>query len=284
VDRVRDRAAEDRHRQDPALQAAPERGRQLIGRRLATAALAVALALAGPGAPGPALGRSPLVAELETLAVRYNENPARLDAVRSGLAQAAPQEADPETWTALARVCFIWGDVRAASTEEKLAAYAEGKEAARHAIELAPRSAMAHLFYGINMGRWGQTRGVMRSLFLLPEMRETARRTLELDPRLPAAYALAGNLDYEVPGFLGGSLDAAERYFRKGLEVDPHFTPLRLGLAKVLRKRGRTAEARQELRAVLDEPAPANPAEWALQNVPEARALLGALGPEPARR
>jgi tetratricopeptide (TPR) repeat protein len=240
--------------------------------------------LAGPGASGPALARSPLVAELETLAVRYNEDPARLDAVRSGLAQAASREADPETWTALARVCFIWGDVRATSTEQKLAAYAEGKDAARRAIELAPRSAMAHLFYGINLGRWGQTQGVMRSLFLVPELRETIRRTLELDPRLPGAYALAGNFEYELPGFLGGDLDAAERYFRKGLEIDPHFTPLRLGLAKVLRKRGRTAEARQELRAVLDEPAPANPAEWAMQNVPEARGLLDALGPEPARR
>jgi tetratricopeptide (TPR) repeat protein len=199
--------------------------------------------------------------------------------VRDGLAQAAPRDADAETWTALARVCFIWGDVRATTPEQKLAAYEQGKDAARRAIELAPRSAMAHLFYGINLGRWGQTRGVLRSLFLLPEMRETTRQTLELDPRLPAAYALAGNVDYEVPGFLGGSLESAERSFRKGLEVDPHFTPLRVGLAKVLRKQGRTAEARKELQAVLDETAPANPAEWSMQDAPEARTLLQAIGP-----
>jgi len=199
--------------------------------------------------------------------------------VRDGLAQAAPRDADAETWTALARVCFIWGDVRATTPEQKLAAYEQGKDAARRAIELAPRSAMAHLFYGINLGRWGQTRGVLRSLFLLPEMRETIRQTLELDPRLPAAYALAGNVDYEVPGFLGGSLEGAERSFRKGLEVDPHFTPLRVGLAKALRKQGRTAEARKELQAVLDETAPANPAEWSMRDAPEARTLLQAIGP-----
>jgi tetratricopeptide (TPR) repeat protein len=241
--------------------------------------LAALLVLVTVGSPGTVVARSPLVAELETLATRYHENPARLDAVRNGLAQAAPRESDPETWTALARVCFIWGDARATTAEQKLAAYAEGKDAARQAIELAPRAAMAHLFYGINLGRWGQTRGVLRSLFLLPELRETIQRTLELDPRLPAAYALAGNVDYEVPGLLGGSLDSAERHFRKGLEVDPHFTPLRVGLAKVLRKQGRAAEARRELRAVLDEPAPANPAEWTMRDAPEARALLDALGP-----
>jgi tetratricopeptide (TPR) repeat protein len=231
------------------------------------------------GLPGAALARSPLVAEFETLATRYHENPARLDAVRDGLARAVREEPDPETWIALARVCFIWGDVRATTAEQKLAAYAEGREAARRAIALAPRSPLAHLFHGINTGRWGQTKGVVRSLFLLPEVRESIRRTLDLDPTLPPAYALAGNVDYEVPAIFGGSLERAEGHFRKGLEVDPRFTALRVGLAKVLRRQERLAEARRELRAVLDETAPTNPAEWSMRDVPDARALLNALGP-----
>ena len=234
--------------------------------------------LLGLGFSTAAVARSPLVAELETLATRYHENPARLDAVREGLAQAVRQESDPETWIALARVCFVWGDVRATTPEQKLAAYAQGRDAARRAVELAPRAPLAHLFLGINTGRWGQTKGVVRSLFLLPEVRAAIRQALELDPRLPAAYALAGNVDYEVPGVFGGSLERAEGYFRKGLGVDPRFTALRIGLAKVLRKQGRAAEARQELRTVLDEPAPSNPAEWSMRDVPEARAVLNALG------
>ena len=241
---------------------------------LAGAALLLAL-----GLPGPALARSPLVAELETLATRYHENPGRLDRVRDGLARAVQQDADAETWIALSRVCFIWGDIRATTTEEKLAAYAQGREAGRHAITLAPRATLAHLFYGINTGRWGQTKGVVRSLFLLPEVREAIRQTLDLDPRLPGAYALAGNVDYEVPGIFGGSLERAEGHFRHGLGVDPRFTALRIGLAKVLRKQGRVAEARQEIMAVLDETAPTNPAEWSMRNAPEARLLLEALSP-----
>jgi tetratricopeptide (TPR) repeat protein len=225
-----------------------------------------------------ALARSPLVAELEALATRYHENPARLDAVRDGLTRAAREEPDPETWIALSRACFIWGDVRATTAEQKLAAYAEGREAARRAVELAPRAPLAHLFFGINTGRWGQTKGVVRSLFLLPEVREAIRQTLALDPMLPVAYALAGNVDYEVPAIFGGSLERAEGHFRKGLGVDPRFTALRVGLAKVLHRQGRLAEARRELRAVLDETAPTNPAEWSMRDVPEARALLTALG------
>jgi tetratricopeptide (TPR) repeat protein len=238
------------------------------------AVLLVVLALAGT-----APARSPLVAELESLAMRYHENPARLDAVRDGLTRAVRQDPDPETWIALARACFIWGDVRATTAEEKLAAYAEGREAARRAVELAPRAPLAYLFFGINTGRWGQTKGVVRSLFLLPEVREAIRHTLDLDPTLPAAYALAGNVDYEVPAIFGGSLERAEGHFRKGLGVDPHFTALRVGLAKVLRRQERLAEAQQELKAVLVEAAPTNPAEWSMRDVPEARALLKALGP-----
>jgi tetratricopeptide (TPR) repeat protein len=245
--------------------------------RTALSGAALLLAL---GFPGAALARSPLVAELETLATRYHENPARLDAVRDGLTLAVQQDPDAETWIALSRVCFIWGDIRATTVEQKLVAYDQGREAGGHAIALAPRAALAHLFYGINAGRLGQARGVMRSLFLLTEVREAVQKTLELDPTLPAAHAQAGTVGYEVPALFGGSLERAEEHFRKGLALDPHFTTLRLGLARVLRRQGREGDAQRELRLLLDEPAPTNPAEWTMRNVPEAHALLEASGPE----
>lgn len=243
--------------------------------RVAVAGATLLLAL---GLPGGAFARSPLVAELELLATHYHENPARLDAVKDGLARAAQQDPDAETWIALSRACFIWGDIRATTVDEKLAAYSEGRDAARHAIALAPRAPLAHLFFGINSGRLGQTRGIWRSLVLLPDVREAVRQTLELDPAMPAAYALAGNVDYEVPALFGGSLERAEAYFRKGLEIDPHFTALRIGLARVLRREGRGADARRELRLLLAETAPTNPAEWTMRDVPDARTLMDTLG------
>ena len=226
------------------------------------------------GAPGDAFARSPLVAELEILATHYDENPARLDAVKEGLERAAQQDPDAETWIALSRACFIWGDIRATTVDQKVAAYSEGRDAARQAIALSPRAALAHLFYGINTGRLGQTKGITQSARLLPEVREAVQKTLELDPAMPAAYALAGTVDYEVPALFGGSMERAEERFRKGLELDPHFTSLRIGLARVLRRQGRLVDAQRELRLLLDDPAPTNRAEWTMRNVPEARALL----------
>ncbi len=238
--------------------------------------LVIALALVGTAATA---GAASPVAELEVVATQYHQNPARLDDVRDRIAHAAAGPDTPvDTLVALARVCFLWGDIRAATTGQKLDSYGRGRQAARAATERAPRNAAAHFWLAVNTARWGQTKGIVRSLSLLPAVREEIRIVLELDPRFTAVYALAGNVDYEVPGILGGDLERAETMFRKGLEQDPRFTGLRLGLGKTLIRQGRLAEARRELQTVLDESAPTNPADWTLKDAPEARARLAQLG------
>jgi tetratricopeptide (TPR) repeat protein len=191
--------------------------------------------------------------------------------------QAAQADPHVDNLLAVAQIAFLYGDVRALRPEEKLDAYEQGRQAARRAAEIAPRDGRAHFWYATNAGRWGQTKGVMRSLFLLPEVKRGMETALELDPRFPPAYVLAGTVYYEVPGLFGGDLEKSERRFRTGLEVDGRFTGLRVGLARTLIKRGRIPEARRELQAVLDEKTPSNPADWTLKDSPEARRLLDAL-------
>ena len=226
---------------------------------------------------GPAHARSPLVGQLNSAATRYHEDPTRLDTLREGLEHAVRDDPDAANFTALARACFLWGDVRAKNDEEKLAAYERGRQAGQRAVELDPKQFLGHLWYAINTARWGQTKGVVRSLFLLPTVRAEIRTLLELAPDVPAVYALAGNVDLEVPGPLGGDLDRAEAEFRKGLALDADFTGLRLGLAKVFIKKNALAEARRELQAVLDAKDPTNRADWTLKDAPEARKLLDSL-------
>ncbi len=242
-----------------------------------SAVVALLLVLTLPGA-GPAAAASALVAELERVARRYHEDPAALDRVRDRLERAAAAAPDAETLTALSRAWFIWGDVRAATAQEKLMAYDRGRQAGRRAVELAPRSAAARFWYAANTGRWGQTKGVLRSLFLLPELQREIDEVIALDPRFTPVYALAGSVYYEVPGLFGGDLDRAEAMFRKGLELDPRSTVMRVGLARVLIKAGRPDEARRELQAVLAERNPSNPADWTVKDAPEARRLLERLG------
>ena len=225
-------------------------------------------------AGAPSWARSPLAAEVGTFSTLYHERLARVDTIREELERATDKDGDVDDLIALAQVCFIWGDVRATTTEKRLEAYDEGRMAAKRAVKVDPKNAAAHFWYGTNTALWGQTKGVIRSLFLLPTVQGEIQAVLDLDPNFTAVYALAGNVLYEVPALLGGDLRKAEQMFRTGLAQDPNFTGMRVGLAKTLIKQGRILEARRELQAVLDEKTPRNMAEWVMKDTKAARALL----------
>lgn len=222
-------------------------------------------------------GPSELVTELRVVSVRYHENPARLDEIREGLEREIKSNSHTKNLLALAQVCFIWGDIRATTRDEKLEAYERGRQIAMRAVELEPKNATAHFWYATNTGRWGQTNGVLSSLFFIPTLKREIATILSLDPHLTSAYGLAGYFFYEVPGLFGGDLDKAEQMFRKGLEQDPGFTALRVGLAKTLIETDRIDEARRELQAVLNEEQPHNLADWTLKDSQEARELLDSI-------
>ena len=245
------------------------------------AALAAFLLLLFVTSAGVAGAQSPRAGQVRAWATRYHEDPPSIDRMRAELTQAVTADPSVDNLVALAEVCFIWGDVRAKTADDKLAAYEQGRQAAKRAVDLAPRNVTAHLWYAIDTGRWGQTKGMMRSLFLLPIVREEIDTVLALDPKFPPGYSLAGHFYYEVPGMLGGDIDRAEKLFRTGLELDPTFTSMRVGLAKTLVKKGRVAEARKELEAVLAEKAPHNLADWTLKDSVEARELLESIRSKP---
>jgi tetratricopeptide (TPR) repeat protein len=241
-------------------------------RRLAVALLLAVLVVE----PSAASGQTP-AATARALVARYHEDPAVIDRARVVLESALARDPQVDTMVMLAYVHFLYGDVRATTTDDKLAAYDRGREIGKRAVELAPRNPEAHVWYGINTGRWGLTKGVMRSLFLLPTVRQEVDATLALDPRNLRALALSGNVFLEVPGLFGGDRDRAEEQFRKALEIDPHFTVARVDLARVLIAKGRHADARRELQRVIDERAPHSIADWTVKDLPRARELLASI-------
>jgi tetratricopeptide (TPR) repeat protein len=237
--------------------------------RVRSLALVAVILAAG----SPAGAQTPVEAA-RALVARYHEDPAALDRARDLLDAALAKDRKVETMAMLSYVQFLIGDVRATTAEAKLAAYDRGREIGQRAAELAPKSVDAHLWYAINTARWGETKGVLRSLFLLPTIRRELDTLLELDPRSVRAHILAGNVLLEVPGFAGGDRAKAEEHFKKALEIDPRFTNARVDLARVYIADARYADARRELQRVVDETSPSVIADWTVKDAPRARKLL----------
>ncbi len=236
------------------------RARLLVG-------VAVVVAAASSTAQTPVEAARALVA-------RYHEDATALDRARDLLDAALAKDRQVETMVMLSYVQFLVGDIRATTADEKLAAYDRGRELGKRAVELAPKSHDAHIWYAINTARWGETKGILRSLFLLPTVKEEIRILLELNPRSLRAHVLAGNVFLEVPGFAGGDRAKAEEHFKKALEVDPRFTGARLDLARVYIADTRYADARRELQRVINETTPTIVADWTVKDAPRARKLL----------
>src|SRR5882672_2209438 len=208
------------------------------------------------------------------LVARYHEDLAGLDRARDLLEAALAKDRKVDTMVMLSYVQFLIGDVRAATAEDKLAAYDRGREIGRRAVELAPKSHDAHLWYAINTARWGETKGVLRSLFLLPTIKEEIATLLDLNPKSLRAHILAGNVFLELPGFVGGDRAKAEEHFKKALEVDGRFTAARVDLARLYIASGRHADARRELQRVVNESAPTFVADCTVKDIPRAKELL----------
>lgn len=242
-----------------------------MGARPALTALLV-LTLAA-SAPPAARAQTP-VERARAVVARYHEDPTAIDRARDLLEQALKRESQVETMIVLSYVSFLWADIRAATPEDKLAGYERGRELGKRAVELAPRNHDAHLWYAINTGRWGQTKGVLRSLFLLPTVREEIDILFALNPKSVRAHSLAGNVFLEVPGLVGGDKEKAEEHFKKGLAIDPRFSVLRVDLARVYIATSRYDEARRELQRVIGETAPTIVADWTVKDLPRARQLL----------
>jgi len=225
------------------------------------------------------------VESARALLASWHEDRARIDRARTLLESAAAANPAPETLVELSRAWFITGDVRARSESEKLAAYEQGREAARRAVAAAPGNDMAHLWLALNTGRYAETRGFSTGLKMLPSIREASDTALRLNPKNVDALILAGGILANVPRLMGGDRVKAELHFKRALELDPHKTSARVELADLYMDAKRWTDARQQLQSIVNETAPTDVSRWTVTELPQARRLLIEVGnrePRPA--
>ena len=137
-------------------------------------------------------------------------------AASSGIEQA-------ELYWRAARETLELGDI--AEKEGKpqadvLAVFVEGEGYADKAIAADPRNDLGYYWKSANIGRWGQVKGVVNSLFKAGPMRDLLVKELSLNPDRTDAYYVLGQLYRELPGVVSfGNVDAAASLGRKAVDA-----------------------------------------------------------------
>ena len=183
---------------------------------------------------------------------------------------------DPESLWRLGRSLLRLGE-RRDTKKEKLGVYVRAEGLLRRAVGLSPRSAEAHYWLGIAMGRRGQTRGVIRSLFLIGPLRRKMRTVLELEPGHGGAHHVLGAMLLEIPAVAGGDKKAAVRELETAARLEPGYSPHFTALAEAYMAVGERGKAKAALERIFAIQQPADPGEYD-DNVKEAHEMLGRLG------
>jgi tetratricopeptide (TPR) repeat protein len=154
--------------------------------------------------------------------------------IESSIAEANNPEQKAELYWRAARAWLNLGDEAedAGSGEEQLLAFFERGEAeAEKAIQADPDNHLGYYWKSANIGRWGQVKGILNSLFKAKPMRDLLQQALAVEPEHADSYYVLGQLFEQVPGFpvsfgdndhavsLGRkSIDLHERQVRAGVE------------------------------------------------------------------
>lgn len=159
----------------------------------------------------------------------------------------------------------------------RLADFEAAKADCEKAVALSSGTAEAHFWLGVAMGRWGQAKGLLQSLFLLKPIRREMAETLRLNQRHGGAHRVLGEILWQVPAFAGGDKKQALKEFEEAVRLSPEHTANYQPLAEAYLHFGRRDDAVRTLKALEAVSSPQDPAEHP-QNLKDARALLQRLG------
>jgi hypothetical protein len=126
-----------------------------------------------------------------------------------------------ECYWRLARAHLFLGEraeSRGAGEDELLSWYAEGEKLAQMAVDADPSNHLAYYWKSTNIGKAGQVRGVLNSLFAAKTMRDLLSTVVELNPDHADSFYVLGQLYEQVPGSISfGNKDFAVSLGRKSI-------------------------------------------------------------------
>ena len=160
-----------------------------------------------------------------------------------------------EPYWKISRVQYYIG-AHTAEKKDKKIIFSQGVYHAKKAVALEPEKPDGHYWLGVNNGKYGETRGVMKSLSLVKPIKKSMFKIIEVDRGYEdgGADRVLGRVFFKVPGIAGGSKDKSLEHLEKSKELGPEDPITRVYLAETYLAKKRVEDARAELEYVLNMP------------------------------
>lgn len=164
-------------------------------------------------------------------------------------------EGDYEALWRTSRILYYIGE-HTPDKKEKKAVFSRGVYYAQKAVEAEPEKPDGHYWLGVNNGKYGETKGVLKSLSLVKPIKNAMNKVIELDRSYEEGGAdrVLGRVYFKLPGFAGGSKEKSLEHLLKSLEYGPDDAVTRLYLAETYLDMKEKEKAREQLEFVLDLP------------------------------
>jgi tetratricopeptide (TPR) repeat protein len=152
----------------------------------------------------------------------------------------------------LAKACYWLGSH--SPEKDRIEIFQKGIDWSKTAIEINPKQAGGYFWLGVNDAKYGEARGILKSLFLVGPIKDAMHQVISIDPgyEYGGAYRVLGRMYFKLPRFVGGGMDKAFSNLKKSLEYAPNITTTHLFLAEVYMAQNDYMLAQQELNVILN--------------------------------
>jgi tetratricopeptide (TPR) repeat protein len=124
---------------------------------------------------------------------------------------------------------------------------------AKKAVQLAPERPESHYWLGVNIGIYGESKGVRKGLSIVKPIKEEMNEVLAIDPSFAngGADRILGRVYYKLPEQAGGSKLRSLKHLLKSKEYGPRVALTRIYLADTYLALNELQKARDELEFVI---------------------------------
>jgi len=152
----------------------------------------------------------------------------------------------------ISRILYFIG-VHTESKKEMKSIFSQGIYYGKKAIDENPDKPEAHYWLGVNYGKYGETRGVLKSLSLVGPIKEEMNKVIEINRTFEdgGADRVLGRVYFKLPGFAGGSKKKSLEHLLKSKEIGPNDSLTRLYLADTYIALKQFDKAREEIDFIL---------------------------------